>query len=137
MASCFDEDIHAAIETAARSGEPCLISAEMQWRPGEEQPRVTIRGLTPLAELAKRSRSRLTLDLAHPDAIPDLQRKLDGVRGGRSEVHAKIALPGGRFARIALGREFAIDAETQTELARIRGVLGATLTAAEGNRALA
>jgi DNA polymerase-3 subunit alpha len=137
MASCFDEDIHATIEAAARSGDPCLISAELQWRPGEEQPRVTIRGLTPLAELAKRSRSRLTLDLAHPDAIPDLARKLDGVRGGRGEVHARVTLPGGRFARIALGKEFAIDAEVQTELARIRGVLAATLTAVEGNRTLA
>jgi DNA polymerase III subunit alpha len=137
MASCFDEEVQPAIEDAARSAEALLISAELLWRPGEDQPRVTIRGLTPLTALSKRLRSRLVLDLDTADAIDGLATLLDLSRGGRSEVLVRVPLGQGRFARISLGREFAIDAETQAELARGRGVRQVTLAAAEGARHVA
>jgi len=137
MASCFDEEVQPAVEDAARSGEAVLVSAELQWRPGEDQPRVTIRGLTPLTALSKRLRSRLVLDLDTLDAIDGLATLLDLSRGGRSEVLVRVPLGNGRFARVSLGREFAIDAETQEQLARGRGVRQVTLTASEGARHVA
>jgi DNA polymerase-3 subunit alpha len=137
MASCFDEDVQPTIEQAARSGEAVLIQAELLWRPGEDTPRVTIRGLSPLSALAKRLRSRLTLDLDTVDAIDGLATLLDLSRGGRSEVHVRVPVAGGRFAQLSLGREFAIDAEIQVELARMPGVRQAALRAIEGARHLA
>ncbi len=137
VASCFDDEVQPAIEDAARSGEALLVSAELQWRPGEDQPRVTIRGLTPLTALSKRLRSQLVLDLDTTDAIDALAPLLELSRGGRSEVLVRVPLGNGRFARLSLGREFNIDAETQAELARGSGVRQVTLSAAEGARHVA
>jgi DNA polymerase III subunit alpha len=137
IASCFDEEAQGAVEAAFRSGEPSLISAELLWRPGEDTPRVTIRGLTPLAALSKKLRSRLTLDLDAVSAIDGLSMLLDLSRGGRSEVHVRVPLAGGRYANLSLGREFAIDVETQEALARAPNVRKATLSAIDGARSLA
>jgi DNA polymerase-3 subunit alpha len=137
IASCFEEEAQAAVEAAFRSGEPSLISAELLWRPGEDTPRVTIKGLTPLATLSKRQRSRLVLDLESPDAIDGLSSLLELSRGGRSEVHVRVPIAGGRYASLSLGREFTIDVETQEALARDKRVRSATLTAIDGARSLA
>ncbi len=128
VASCFDEDVQPAVEAAAKSGDPVLMQVELLWRPGEDAPRITIRGLMPLAEHAKRQRSRLTLEITSAAIIPDLALRLKA--GGRTEVRARLALPGGRFACLSLGRDFAIDGEMQGELAKLAGVATAELTAA-------
>jgi DNA polymerase III subunit alpha len=137
IASCFDDEAQAAVEAAYRTGEPSLINAELLWRPGEDAPRVTIRGLTPLAALSKKQRSRLVLDLESPDGIDGLSTLLELSRGGRSEVHVRVPIAGGRYASLSLGREFAIDVETQEALARDKRVRKATLTAIDGARSIA
>jgi DNA polymerase-3 subunit alpha len=124
VASAFDETAQAAAEAAAASGDPVLITAELNWRPGEDAPRVTVRALTPLADYARKSRTRLTLDIASPDAIAPLRALLDKAGEGRAEVHARVPVGSDRQAEIALGGAFAIDAELRERLARINGVAG-------------
>ena len=129
QASSFDEEAQTLIEAAAAAGQPVLIQGELLYRPGEDAPRVTIRGLTPLADMAKRTRCRLTIDLS-PGAADPLAALLGKARGGRGEVMARIALPGGRIASLALGRDFAIDSELKGRVERLRGVAGTELSAA-------
>ena len=79
--------------------------------------------------MAKRTRCRLTIDLS-PGAADPLAALLGKARGGRGEVMARIALPGGRIASLALGRDFAIDSELKGRVERLRGVAGTELSAA-------
>src|SRR3546814_14711249 len=58
IASIFDDDAQEAVEAAARDGECALLSVELLWRPEEDTPRVTIRGLSLLASLSRRSQER-------------------------------------------------------------------------------
>ena len=134
VASCFDEEVQPAIEAAARSGDPVLMQVELQWRPGEDTPRITIRGLTTLAEKAKSQRSRLLLELSSASGVESLAKLLGPRRGGRSEIHAEIPLGAGRFARLVLGREFAVDAELQDLLAAAPGVASVTSTVLDSAR---
>jgi len=49
QASCFDEDACRAIEDMVREGDCALLMVELDRMPGEETPRVTIRGSSPSA----------------------------------------------------------------------------------------
>ena len=132
VASSFDEGAQAAIEATHAAGEAVLIGGELLWRAGEDTPRVTVRSVQPLSALARRSRCQLTVEIGGASAIEALGSALSAARGGRGEVLARIALPGGRCARLMLGRDFAIDGELRDRIGRLRGVDGVTLTAIGG-----
>ena len=135
VASCFDEDVQASVEAAARSEAPSLITAELLWRPGEDAPRVTIRDITPLEVAAKRHRARLTLELASAEAVGDLVTLLKRAEGGRAEVRARIPTAAGGFAEVSLGRGFTLDAEARAAIGRVRGVSSTTLAAVDSHQA--
>ncbi len=126
VASAFDESAQTAILAAAAAGEAVLINGELQWRPGDETPRVTVRGVQPLAALAQRSRCRLTVEL-NRGAVSGLAALVGGRRGGRGEVVVSVGLDDGRRARLLLGDDFAIDNEVAANVGRLRGVDAASL----------
>jgi DNA polymerase III subunit alpha len=128
-ASCFDEPAQEAIEAAVAAGAAVLLHSELQWRPGEETPRVTIRGVQQLAMLAARARARLVIDIGAPSAVEGLLALIGPARGGRAEVLARVPLPGGRFANLSLGRDYLVDDEMRAKVERTRGVTRAALTA--------
>ena len=134
VASCFDEEVQPLVEAAARSGDPVLLQVELLWRPSEDTPRVTVRGLMPLREAAKQQRSRLVIELSPTLSIDALAACLTGNDGGRSEIDARVRLGHDRFARINLGRRYAVDAELRDRLASLAGVVSATLTNVENPR---
>ena len=105
-----------------------LVNGELLWRPGEDTPRVTIRGVRPLAALAKAGRCRLTVELTGP-AIDELEGLVSARRGGRGEIVALVPLGGGGRANLSLGIDFAIDNEVVAKVERLRGVGAATLMA--------
>ncbi|QXQ04734.1 DNA polymerase III subunit alpha [Sphingosinicellaceae bacterium] len=121
VASCFNAEAQALIESAVAAAQPVLLQVELQWRDSDESPRVAVAGLTPLAEMALRTRCRLTVDLG-PGSIGALATALAPARGGRGEVLARIALSGGRIASLSLGRDFAIDNELKGRVGRLGGV---------------
>ena len=127
-ASCFDESAQAAVLAAHAAGDVVLVQGELLWRPGEETPRVTVRGVKPLAALAGRLRCRLSVDLAGTSALDALVAQVGGRRGGRGEIVVSIAVDNGR-ARLLLGDDFAIDNEVAANVGRLRGVAGARLAA--------
>ena len=130
VASCFDEEIQSALAAAAADNTAVLIDAELLYRPGEEAPRVTVRGLQPLAQLATRARLRMVVDVAAAAGVEALAGLLVGAKGGRGEVLARVPAAGGRLALLSLGRDFVIDGELRARVERSRGVAGTSVAAA-------
>ena len=129
-ASCFDADAQGQVERAAAENAAVLIQAELNWRPGEDQPRVAIRSLTPLADIAGRTRCDLALELAPGANGTEIAGRLAALPAGGSTVTVCAPLPDGAVARLRLAAKFALDAETARALERAAGVRTATLTAA-------
>ena len=130
VASCFDEAAQGAVTAAASAGTAVLIHGELLYRPGEETPRVTIRSVQPLAQLASRARWQLLVDVAAPVAVDALATLLAGAHGGRSEVLVRLPLAAGSHALVSLGRDFVIDGELRAKVERARGVGAVVLNAA-------
>src|SRR3546814_10268260 len=91
IASIFDDDAQEAVEAAARDGECALLSVELLWRPEEDTPRVTIRGLSLLDSLSRRTRINLEVVIADAAALPAPSDELEPLRGGRGEVMLRLS----------------------------------------------
>jgi DNA polymerase-3 subunit alpha len=117
VASCFDEDTQARIEAVAKDSPSVLVQAELQWREGEDVPRITLRGLTLLSEMARRARSRLVVALAEAADVAVLATLVAPARGqGRGELVAEIDTAAGT-AQVRLGRDYLFCAETLLQVA--------------------
>jgi DNA polymerase-3 subunit alpha len=134
IATCFDEAVSADVEAAARAGGCALLSVELDRRPGEETPRVTIRRVQPFEALANSIRLRIEIEAADPAVLPALAALVEGERGGRGELALKARLPDGGEAQVRLGRDYLLDAELAARIERLPGVLSVSLGAAEAPR---
>ena len=65
-ATAFDDEPSADLESAAKSGACGLMTVELDRRPGDDMPRVTVKRFQPLDSLAKKTRLRLRLRIADP-----------------------------------------------------------------------
>ncbi len=128
-ASCFDDDVQPQAEALAAENAAVLLNVELMWRPGEDTPRVTVRGLSRLTDLAKRARMRLSVEIADHGAVAALRASLGARGSGRSEVLARIDLGQGRWAAMALERHIELDSNVCEAVARIAGVTTARLEA--------
>jgi DNA polymerase-3 subunit alpha len=134
IATCFDEAVSADVEAAARAGGCALLSVELDRRPGEETPRVTIRRVQPFEALANSIRLRIEIEAADPAVLPALAALVEGERGGRGELALRARLPDGGEAQVRLGRDYLLDAELAARIERLPGVLSVSLGAAEAPR---
>ena len=132
--TCFDEGAQKDIEEAARNGGCGLLNVELDRRPGEETPRVTIRRIQPLDTLA--GHARLKAEIVTSDVLTParLAAALASARGGRSEISLRVMLGEGREATVLLGRDFLIDGELADAIGEIAGVQSVSLTNAEPPR---
>ena len=121
IATCFEEQASADLEAAARGGACALLRVELDWRAGEETPRVTIRGLQSY-ESMQQIRLRVDVETADPAVIPALAALMAGERGGRGEMYLKANLPDGSRAELLLGRDFQLDAELVACIERLPGM---------------
>ncbi|WP_176592838.1 DNA polymerase III subunit alpha [Sphingobium sp. EM0848] len=122
QASCFDEDACKAIEDMAREGECALLMVELDRLPGEETPRVTIRGVEPFRQLANSSRMELVVDVSDAAAVDALAQLLTRAKGGRSEVFLRAPVGNGRAARLFLGDDYLIGADQVDAIVLIPGL---------------
>ncbi len=122
QASCFEEEACKAIEEMAREGECALLLVELDRLPGEETPRVTVRGVEPFKAIA--SASRLELQIAAEDAVAvaALAALLASCRAGRSEIFLLVPVGDGQAARIFLGDDFSVDADQLEAIQVIPGL---------------
>ncbi|WP_287460232.1 DNA polymerase III subunit alpha [Sphingomonas sp.] len=137
FATCFDEMVSNDLEEAARAGACALATVELDRRPGEDQPRVTIRRLQPFETLASTARFVAEIAIDSAAAIAPLATLLEGQRGARGEVRLKLRLPQGGEAVLLLGRDFLLDEELIARVGSLPGVIAAALGRAETHLALA
>ena len=122
VASCFDEDAQNRLEAIAGDTPSVLVQAELMWREGEDVPRVTLRGVTLLSDMAARSRGRMVVSIAEADDVPQLAALVAAAKGkGRGELVAAVPTAAG-LAKVWLGRDYLLDAETMAQVARRFGV---------------
>ncbi|MFT3975841.1 MAG: DNA polymerase III subunit alpha [Sphingomonas bacterium] len=131
FATCFDDQVCADLEDAARAGDCALATVELDRRPGEDQPRIAIKRLQPFESLATMARFVAEITVDGMEAIGALASLLEGQRGARGEVVLKARLPQGGEAVLRLGRDFLLDAELIERVNLLPGVIGATLGRAE------
>ncbi len=136
VATCFDEAVANDLEEAAKAGGCGLVTVELDRRPGEETPRVTVRRIQPFEALANAARFVIEVDVTDPAAFAPLARLLTDHRGARGEVRAKLMLPSGEEATLLLGRDFLLDAELAGHIEAIPGVNAARLRNSETRLAL-
>ena len=133
VASCFDDATCADLEAAAREALCGLLTVELDRRPGEETPRVTIKRIQPFESLAQASRLKLELRIGDAAPLAPLAALLARVRGGRGEVFAHVAA-GEHEAIVCLGRDFLLDAELKARIEALPGVADVALRGADPPR---
>jgi DNA polymerase-3 subunit alpha len=132
-ATVFDDAVTEQVQAAARAGACALLTVELDRRPGEETPRVTIRSLQSFEGLAKRSRLQLEVEASDASALPMLAAIIAGERGGNGVLKLKARFDGGE-AELILGRDVNVDAELAARIERIEGIGTVTLSVAEAPR---
>jgi DNA polymerase-3 subunit alpha len=133
IASVFDDDASARVEEAAKSGDCALLNVELDRRPGEEAPRVTIRSLQGFEGLSKRARLQLEVSVEDEASVRRLAAALAGERGGSGELRLRVRMERGE-AELVLGRDFLLDAEMAARIERVEGVRSVRLSVAPAPR---
>jgi DNA polymerase-3 subunit alpha len=133
VATVFDDDAAARVEEMAKDGSCALLTVELDRRPGEDAPRVTIRALQSFEGLSKRARLQLEVEAEDPAVLARLAAAVAGDRGGSGELRLKARFGGGE-ADLILGRDFLLDAEMAARIERLEGVLAVRLAVAAGPR---
>ena len=132
--TCFDEGVQKNIEEAALNGGCGLLNVELDRRPGEETPRVTVRRIQPLETLAGHARLQAEIVTRDPLVPAKLAVLLAGARGGRSEIMLRAMIEEGRAVTVVLGRDFLIDGELAAAIGALSGVESVSLVNAEAPR---
>jgi DNA polymerase III subunit alpha len=130
VASCFEDNVSADIEDASKTGACGLITVELDRRPGEEIPRVTLKRFQPFDAMALDTRLRIEVTVSGEATLAALATLLGGSHGGRGELVANLAINGGT-ARVRLGRDFTLDAEIAARIQDLPGIDSVNLSAAE------
>ena len=125
-ATCFEDGTTADLEEAARIGGCGLLTVELDRRPGEETPRVSIKAIRPFETLAATTRFSLEVTVSEVAAISTLAALIGERRGQRGKVTLTVPVPetmaGGGSARVLLGHDFSLDAELAEQIEALPGV---------------
>ena len=122
VATCFDDGPAADLEEAARNGGCGLATVELDRRPGEETPRVTVKAIRPFETLASATRFALEVHVVDVTAVEGLAALIGPLRGARGKVTLKVPLDDGGIATVLLDRDFALDAELAERIEHLPGV---------------
>jgi DNA polymerase III subunit alpha len=131
IATAFDDEATAALETAAKAGQCGLLTVELDRRAADETPRVTIKRVQSLSELAKRTRLQMTVRVPDGSAAERIATELTEARGGNGLVRFILPLTTGGEAVVIAGRDFALDAELAARIERVAGEGAVDLSAQE------
>jgi DNA polymerase-3 subunit alpha len=129
----FDDAVAEQVANAAKSGACALLNCELDRRPGEETPRVTIKSLQSFESLLLRSRLQIQIEAESEMAVAALARAVAQSRGGNGQLLLKARFAGGE-ADLVLGRDFRVDAELAAQLERIDGIVAVALSVVEAPR---
>jgi len=131
VATAFDDEATAPLEAAAKAGQCGLLTVELDRRAGDETPRVTIKRIQPLNDLAKRTRLQMTVRVPDLASIARLAAELADARGSNGTLRFDLSLVSGGEAIVVAGRDYALDAELAARIERIAGGGAVDLSAQE------
>jgi DNA polymerase-3 subunit alpha len=129
VATVFDDAVASQVEEAAKAGGCALLNVELDRRPGEEAPRVTIRSIQSFESLSKRTRLLLEVEAEDEQEVLALAEAVAGDRGGNGELRLRTRIGVGE-AQLVLGRDFLLDAEMAARVERVPGILSVRLSVA-------
>ena len=132
-ATVFDDAVAEQVAAAAKAGGCALLGVELDRRPGEETPRVTIRSLQSFEGLARRSRLQIEVEVADGTALRLIAALVAGERGGTGQLKLRADLGFGA-AELILGRDLLVDAELAARIGRLDGVTEVRLAVADPPR---
>ncbi len=125
-AACFEEALVPDFERWAQTGECLLLTVELDAPSPDEPPRLTVRGARPLAAVSGATAMELSADIAHLEALRELQIELQSAQGerptGAGEVVVRLALETGNHVRMRLGSSFVLNGELAERVAAIEGI---------------
>ena len=130
-ATVFDDEPAAALEAAAKNGGCGLITVELDRRPGDDAPRVTVKRFQPLEALARQTRLQMNVRVPDAATAERVARELADARGGNGVVRFVVPISSGGEAVIVAGRDFALDGELASRIERITGEGSVDLCAQE------
>ncbi|WP_404338715.1 DNA polymerase III subunit alpha [Sphingomonas sp. MMS12-HWE2-04] len=131
LTSCFDEMAAKDLESAAQAGGCAVLTVELDKRPGEDSPRVSVKRVQPFEALASTQRLIIDLEVTDPGVLPRLAELIGGERGGRSTVRVWAAYGAQGQAEVVIGRNFRIDEEMVARLRALPGISSARFGRAE------
>jgi DNA polymerase-3 subunit alpha len=134
IATAFDEEATSALEAAAKAGQCGLLSVELDRRAGDDTPRVTVKRVQPLSDLAKRTRLQMVVRVPDASTAALVARELTNAHGSNGLVRFILPLAGGGEATVIAGRDFALDAELAARIERVAGEGSVDLSAQEPPR---
>lgn len=126
-ATCFEDGTAADLEEAARSGQCGIIAVELDRRPGEEAPRVSVKSFTPFDVLASTAPMLMEITLDAAGALADLRAILLGAQGAQGAVRLKLVLEDGAQVLMVLGGGHLLDGELADRIAALGGVCDVAL----------
>ena len=121
-ARCFEEAVCPQLGEWAKDGTCLLLNVELDQRPGDEAPGITIKNAKPLEGLVASTRFKMCLEIEAVDAFYQLQHLIAPLQGGRGEVVAKTRAANGQAVPILLGNKFRLDVELVEKVKAIQGV---------------
>ena len=121
MATAFDDEATAALETAAKAGQCGLLSVELDRRSGDETPRVTIKRFQPLTDLAKRTRLQMTVRVSDAALAERVALEVTDARGSNGLLRFIVPIGSGGEATVVAGRDYSLDAELAARIERVAG----------------
>jgi DNA polymerase-3 subunit alpha len=133
VATVFDDAVAAQLEEAAKAGGCGLLNVELDRRPGEEAPRVTVKSIQSFEGLSKRTRLQLVVAVESPDVLSRLAEAVADHRGGNGQLRLASKSAEGEV-EIVLGRDFLLDAELAARIERLPGIASVRLSVAEAPR---
>ncbi|WP_213980747.1 DNA polymerase III subunit alpha [Sphingomonas sp. dw_22] len=130
LTTCFDDMAAKDMEECAKAGGCAVLTVELDKRPGEDTPRVSVKRVQTFDSLANTAQLVLEVSVADPSVLPVLAGIVGDLRGGgRGEILLNAPLDGGE-ASLMLGRNFRLDGELATQIEGLAGVRAARLMTA-------
>jgi DNA polymerase-3 subunit alpha len=122
QASCFDDHACEALERVSGEGGCALLDVELDWREGEEAPRVAVRSVRPLDMLMAQSQLVMTVTIDSALALPAVAALIGEAGRGRGTL--SIALRDGErdLGLLCIGDRCAVDQDLVHRCERINGV---------------
>lgn len=120
-ASCFEENVAAALAEHAKTSDCVLMDVEMDMKEGDETPRLSIKTVRPLADMVQNASIQMELHISDNDAFHHLANIMAPYSNGKGHLVAHIHCHDSEIPMI-LGTNFLLNDDIAAKVAQINGI---------------